>query len=889
MTAPGPESEVRPLDRFLCRWADAARRRAILTLVLVTIATVGLGFYAVSHLSFNVDPNSFFSQDLRFQHAIRKFEQYFPVLTNSLLVVVDGETPEITRAAAEQLVAALDEQRELFRRAFQPGEDRFFERYGLLYGSLEDLDDFADHLALMQPVLGELARDMSLPTLTRVIQLGLEQEDSGTTGVEGWRSVLGHLRTAMDSVRLGDERALSWESVLIAGSGYEPLTRSVVVADPILDLERVLAAERAFDAVRATAEHLGLTPEQGVRVRITGYPAINHEEMIGLASDTAVAGTASFLLVILVLARAFRSWRLVLGAAITLIIGLVWAAAFAGATVGELNPMSICFGVLVIGLGIDFMIHLGMHLLDHILDGETIEAAVVGSVADTGRALVLCAGTTSVGFLAFVPTDFRGISDLGLAAVGGMLAILFLTLTLFPALISLLVNPMACARLHRHGGGRGIHLPRLPNPTAVVAIAALAALAALPLLPRVDLETNVISIRNQKTESVQTFRDLLESQRTTPWFLDALVPTLEQAVELAADMRKLPQVDLAYTLADFAPEQQQEKIAILQDVEMMLGLPATVARAPKSVVAQRAALKEFADFLESRPLANDSPLAPDIAALHRSLAEFLEATAGEPDGSSTGELADIILEPLPGQIERLMANLEVEPISREDLPPTMIERMLSEDGQARIQVYPSGDLWSHDVMVDFVESIRPIWGEITGLPVNLVESARATWHSLRSALIGSAIAIGLLLLSLWRSISDTAIVLGPLLLAVLLCQAATVVLPIPFNFGNVIVLPLLLGIGVDSGIHLVQRANSLGADSMALMGSTTARAVFFSALTTVASFGSLAVSAHLGVSSLGLLLVVGMILTLLANLVILPALLTLMAKRRAGRGQPGRS
>jgi hypothetical protein len=725
---------------------------------------------------------------------------------------------------------------------------------------------------------------MSLPTLTRVIQLGLEHEDADTTGVAGWRSVLGHLRTAMDSVRLGDGRALSWESVLITGSGYEPSTRSVIVADPILDLERVLAAERGIEAVRAAAERLGLTPEQGVSVRITGYPAINHEEMIGLANDTAVAGTVSLLLVILVLALAFRSWRLVLGAAITLIIGVIWAAAFAGATVGELNPMSICFGVLVIGLGIDFMIHLGMHLVDHVVEGEAIEAAVVGSVADTGRALVLCAATTSVGFLAFVPTDFRGISDLGLAAVGGMLAILFLNLTLFPALISLLMNPIACARLHRRGRARGIRLPRLPNPVGVVAIAALAALAALPLVQRVDLETNVISIRNQGTESVQAFRDLLDSQRTTPWFLDALVPSLDRAVELVAEIRKLPQVDLAYTLADFVPEQQEEKVEILWDVQTMLGLPATVTRAPKSVEAQRAALRKLADFLESEPLADGSPLAPDLAALHRSLAKFLDATAGQPDGASTRQLADIVLEPLPGQIERLIANLEVEPIGREDLPATMVERMLSADGQARVQVYPSGDLWSHDVMVDFVESIRPIWGEITGLPVNLVESARATWQSLRLALFAAAIAISLLLLALWRSISDTAIVLGPLLLAVLLCQVATVVLPISFNFGTVIVLPLLLGIGVDSGIHLVQRAKSLGADPVALMASTTARAVFFSVLTTVASFGSLAISAHEGVSSLGELLVVGMILTLLANLVVLPSLLTLVAKRRARRG-----
>ena len=873
----------RPLNRFLSHWLHAVQNHVRIVLAGVALLTFFFGHYAATHLRFNVDPNSFFSEDLRFQRAIRDFERHFPVLTNSFLVVVDGETPELTRAASELLVEDLDAQRDVFYRAFQPGEDRFFAKYGLLYGSVEELDEFADRMATLQPVLGKLARDPTLPVLASVIQIGLEQDDAATDGIEGWEAVLEHLWDAADSVRLGAGGALSWETVLLAGSGLEPMTRSVVVADPILDVDVVLAAERPLEAARESVLRLHLTPENGVTVRITGYPAINHDEMIGLLNDTSTAGALSFVLVMVVLAAAFRSARLVLAAAITLLVGLIWAAAFAALAVTELNPLSISCGVLIIGLGIDFMIHLGMHFADHVAEGLDAWPALERAVNDVGSPLVLCAATTSVGFLAFVPTEFIGVSELGLTAFGGIVAMLLLTITLMPALIGLLMTPAACKNLARRGPARALRLPR-PRPGVVIGAALVLFLVSLALIPQVDLDTNVISFRNQRNESVKTFKDLLTARETTPWYLDALVPSLDQADELAVRMRDLPEVDRVLTLSDFVPEEQEEKLEILQDVSLTLGLPRSIERHRASPEAQLAALKTLRDFLATDPVGRDTRLSRSVEHLRRALSQFIDAVEREGRPQSVALLADLILDPLPAQLERLSQNLEVTAISRDDLPATLVSRMLSPDGHARIQVYPRGDLWNHSVMVTFVESIRPIWGEITGLPVNLVESARATWSSLREALAWATLAITLLLLALWRSPSRIALVLGPLALAVLLTQAATVVLPLSFNFVNVVVLPLLIGIGVDSGIHLVEQADDSGTTSALLLESTTARAVLFSALTTIASFGTLMICGHRGVASLGALLVVGMIFTLAANLILLPALLSLREGRKTRSG-----
>jgi predicted RND superfamily exporter protein len=181
----------------------------------------------------------------------------------------------------------------------------------------------------------------------------------------------------------------------------------------------------------------------------------------------------------------------------------------------------------------------------------------------------------------------------------------------------------------------------------------------------------------------------------------------------------------------------------------------------------------------------------------------------------------------------------------------------------------------------FVDDTRTVWEEVTGLPVNLVDSARATVTSLIEAMVIAAIAIPLLLLVVWRKPLQMLLVMGPLLLAAALTFVATWVLGIPFNFGNIIVLPLLLGVGVDSSVHLVQRSSHAGGGAHELLGSTTAQGVFYSAITTIASFGSLALAGHGGIASLGRLLVVGMLLSLICTLVVLPALLTLTQRRTA--------
>ena len=219
--------------------------------------------------------------------------------------------------------------------------------------------------------------------------------------------------------------------------------------------------------------------------------------------------------------------------------------------------------------------------------------------------------------------------------------------------------------------------------------------------------------------------------------------------------------------------------------------------------------------------------------------------------------------------------------TRDDLPAHIVRRWVAADGTHRLQVFAKDDLRDRKALERFVESVRTAVADVSGSPVSMLESGRAVAGAFRSALLVAVLATALVLFSLLRNLHDVAFVLGPLLLAGLLTCATMVLLGVPFNFANVIALPLLLGVGVDNGIHMVDRARHGGTPASANpLRTSTGRAVVFSTLTTSCSFGQLALSAHPGTASMGLLLSTGMGWTLLCTLLVIPALLTWSQRRQ---------
>ncbi len=867
------------IGELLARWFQwiAPRSRAIVAGVLGL--TLVLAVFAARNLGVNSDNVRLLADDVPSQIVLNEFAELFPILNNSLLVVVEGENQEQLREATAALADRLREQTESFSNVYIPGGGDFFERNLLLYRDAEELEAFGEQIARMQPILAELERDPSLANLAPMIRQGLEEFESG--GDAGnWISILDQIGKATVAVHDVYPIAISWEQIMLRGSAFDPVQRQVIVLEPELDFESILPAGGAIAAIRNTADELELGIESGIRIRITGNPALNHEEMIGIAWDIGVAGIFCFLLVAVVLYFAFRSVHLTLASLVTLLIGLIWTTAFAAASVGGLTLISIAFAVLFIGLGVDFAIHLGLRYASLRRHGQSHIEALAESARDVGSSIVICTLTTATGFFVFVPTDYRGVAELGMISGTGMLIILLQTVTLFPALISsyLPISAEAASHPNAHfGAGFSRFLER--HSRSVIAVGATLGIGALLIAPRVEFDPDVVKLRNPDTESVQAFEDLLdENDASSPWFANVLAPDLETAEEWKARFQELDAVGEVLTLRSYVPEDQDTKREILEDTAMLLFNPALdrPSETPRrSLDEQLTALRDLRDALASPELAQGaSALAHSIAELHRKLTDFFERA--EQQGSAPADLQQLewsLVAGFPAVMKRLRRSLDPDDVTLDSLPEELVTRMLARDGRARVQIFPKNNLSEGDALEEFVATVYEVSPRATGLAVNMVEFGHTTVASLVQALASALAAITLLLWILWRRIRPVLLVLTPLLIAAATTVAAMVLLGLSFNFINVIVIPLLLGIGVDSAIHLVHRATAVETQPEGLLGTTTARAVFYSAITTIASFGSLSFSSHRGMSSLGSILVVGLILTLAANLVGLPAIL----------------
>jgi hopanoid biosynthesis associated RND transporter like protein HpnN len=869
------------LGSALARLVAAVQRRPLWVISGYVIAAILSVVYAVEHLGIRGDTEALFRSDIPFRVAEARYHAAFPTQVENIFVVVDGLTPERASAAAEELAARLRQNERDFHNVFLPGGGEFFERNAFLYLDTDELQDLADRLAEAQPYLAELSRDGSLQGLASILARGARAVREGD--VEGKQLGAMYERTAEAFAALRERRPyqLSWAEVLASRDfGGDP-RRRVLMVQPVLDVNDLQPARAAIVSVRKAATELGLDESSGVQVRITGDSALSYEEMEVVKSQAAVSGIASFVLVGVLLAAGLRSKRMVAATLLTLVFGMVLTVGFTAVAVGHYNMISACFAVLYIGLGVEFAIHLLMRYQEMLTEGLGAESALSESVRDVGPSLVVSATTTAIGFFAFVPTEFVGVAELGVISGAGTLIGAFSTLTLLPALIAFWSRRELGSM--RFGNAvwttRVIDLP-VKYPRAVRFAALALALASVLVLPRARFDNNPLNVRDPGSESVRALSDLLERGTTSPWSLNALAPDLEAAHALAERLRDVPEVGRVLTVSDFVPEDQDEKLGIIEDVALFLGPITTddgVQASDADTQTRRQALHHLA--LEVRRLMREMPaeVVPGAERLAQELDAYLAALpAGGAADPSLDALEDSLVGGLPEQLRVLDAALTAGHVTLENLPETLLAQMIGENGSIRVQIFPSGNLADHASLAGFVDAVDAALPEVelAGSAVEIVESGRTVVRSLQQALLLALGAITVLLLLLWRGrLTETALVLTPLGLAAIFTAATATLCGIPFNFADVIVLPLLLGMGVDSGVHLVHRARATGELGIQLLGTSTARAVAYSAINTVASFGTLGFSTHRGLATLGQLLTMGVAYTMLTTLVVLPALI----------------
>ena len=869
-------SDRGPVAGALGRWVAAVGRRPVAVL-LGALGLTALALVAVAErLGIDTDTTDMLSPELPFRVNSRAMDEAFPQLSDNLLVVVDGDTPDQADDGARELAARLRAEPTLFRSVFDPRGDPFFRRNGLLYRDVDDLARLADRLAEAQPFLGSLAKDPSLRGFADVLVPAIESAADGEGPPVALAPALDAVAAVAEAQAAGRYRVLSWRTLTTDDDGDGAPHRRFLVAQPILDFASLSPAGEAMAAVRRMAEEAGLTADRGVRVRLTGSAALAAEELQSVKEGLGVAGVLSLTLVVGLLAIGLKGFRLVAAVLAALAMGLAWTAGFAALAVGDLNLISVAFAVLFIGLSVDFGIHFVLRYRESVDRGvpgpEALEAASTG----VGGALVLCASAAAIGFLAFLPTDYVGLAELGLIAGGGMAIALVANLTVVPAMLSLL--PPAPRPTGGGGGPGSVVLPWVRDHGRSIAVAALAVCLGAAVLARdVRFDFDPLNLKDPRTESVATLLELMADGDRAPYGLTVLAADLGDARSLAARLEALDEVAQAVTIADYVPGDQAEKLAMVEDMAFFLApsLAGATTAAPPDAEARAAAVGRLRTALD-RLSGGAGGRSAERRAADR-LARALDALAVDPD--ALGVLEGRLLRTLPRRLEDLRLSLTAGPVALADLPRDLVAGQVAADGRTKVEIAPAESLHrDRDAQRRFVEAVRTPAPGATGTPVTILAAGEAVVAAFGEAATTAVIAIAVLVALVTRSRRDSVLVFAPLVAAALLTLAVAAAFGLSFNFANVIVLPLLFGLGVANGIHLVFRERQSARDGEAL-GTSTPRAVVFSALTTIGSFASIGLSSHPGTASMGVLLTIAIGSTLLCTLTVLPALMTLWPRR----------
>jgi uncharacterized protein len=850
------------MGAIAARIVDACRRHALAVAAFYLALAVVAGFYAATHLSLDTDLGKLISSDQPWRQQEQALDKAFPQNSDLLAIVIDGATPDEASDATAALAERLGQRPDLFKTIRIPGGGDFFARNGLLFMPKEELQNFLDQLIGAQPLLATLASDPSLSGVFGTLDLLAQGAEHGEVPASDLDGPFNAISAAIEAALAGKYEPLSWQT-LLSGRNADPRElRHFILVQPVLDYEALQPGERASRVIRAQANSLGLTPDRGVRVRITGEVALSDAQLSALSEGATFSAVLSISLLCLWLLLGLQSLRLV-GAIIgTLITGLVITAGFAAVAVGALNPISVAFAVLFVGIAVDFGIQFSVRYRDERFRIDDLTEALRRTGRGIGGPLGVAAMATAVGFLAFVPTDYTGVSDLGKIAGVGMLIALALNLTLLPAL---LVLSRTGGEARPVGFRRAAPIDRflLANRRLVIIAGAVLTLAAAATLPWLRFDFNPLNLQSRSAEAVSTLFDLMGDPNSTPYTIEILEPSVAQAGAVAKKLEGLSDVGQVVTVDTFIPEDQDAKLAAIQDARTLLApslYPATI-RPPSTDAAMLAATETFAKDVKPLAAKGDQAAARLSHALDAAVARGASVLPAMIQNLSSNAAR---------RLDELRQSLNPEKVALANLPADLKDDWVASDGRARVEVFPKGDMRDNNQLAQFVAAVRSIAPDATGTPVTIQESAATVTRAFSTAGVIALIAIATLLLIVLRRIGDVVMVLAPLLLAGLLTLATGVLLDLPLNYANIIALPLLLGIGVSFDIYFVMRWRAGGGD---LLQSSTARAILFSALTTGTAFGSLALSNHPGTADMGKLLTLALIFTLLCTFVLLPALL----------------
>jgi uncharacterized protein len=854
------------LQKAIITTVDFCTRFATQVIAVALLLGVVGGIYAARHFAIDADVNKLISFDLPWRQREVAFDKLFPPKEETILAVIDAPTSELATQATAALIEKLAGQKNLFTTIIEAGGGPFFEKNGLLFLPPDEVATTTKKLGQAKPMLQALAQDSNLRGLTTALNYGLIGARMNQYTLDDLSGTLNMVSDTLDEVIAGRPASFSWRAML---NGRPPDTterRRFVEIRPVLDYSSLTPGQAATDAIRKAAADVGFDSQYRAKLRLTGPVPIADEEYATLNEGAFVNTTVTIVVVLTILWLALRSPRIILAVFVSLIVGLSITAAIGLALVGALNLISVAFAVLFIGLGVDFGIQFSVRYRAERHEVDDLHQSLVNTARAVGAPLTLAATATAAGFLSFLPTDYKGLSELGLLAGLGMIIAFITSVTLIPSLLTWLRPPGEPAEMgFKSLAPVDLFMERRRIP--VIVGTALVVAAGLPLLYWVQFDFNPLNLRSAKVESVATFLELKSDPAIGANSIYLLEANKETARASVAKLGKVPEVSLVRTIEDFVPADQEPKLAAIRQLATVLNpvLKPDPNKTPPTDADNVAALKAAVDGLEK---AAGTQTGRGAAAAKRLAGDLAKLAAGDEALRARAHAA--MIPSLNTALDSLRNYLLAQPVTLETLPAEIANEWVTKDGRFKVEILPKGDPNDNETLRQFARAVQAVEPNGIGGPISILESGRTVVRAFIEAGFWALASITILLWIVLRRFGDVLLTLIPLLLAGVVTMELMVLLEMKLNFANIIALPLLLGVGVAFKIYYIM---AWRAGQTNLLQSSLTRAVLFSACTTATAFGSLWLSSHPGTSSMGKLMALALVTTMCAAVLFQPVLM----------------
>jgi hopanoid biosynthesis associated RND transporter like protein HpnN len=876
---------------------------------------------AVNRLEYHTQRNDLLSADKPCQKRWQKYLDAFGD-DDDMVVVVEGNDRARMAAALEAVAERVRAKPDLFDRVFYRTDLRPIHDRAILFLTAEQVEGVRDRVERMGPLLGSLApmswSMLSAQSLHSRAAVALEAKSSGRPLTPGDEDLLAQLPAVASAAAaaLRDpaayrnpwavagppsadrdaEKHLTEPQYFITPDG----TLAMLVCRPKKAGQSFTPAKEAGDAMRVSLDDV--RPHfPDLKLGLTGLPVLENDEMVLSDVDSERASWMALLGVAVLYFAVYRGFRFPLLTVASLVAGTVWALGWATVTVGHLNILSSTFAVMLIGMG-DYGVLWVARYDEGRKKGLSIDDAMRHTAEHAGPSILTAAATTALAFFATMLADFKAVAELGWIAGWGVFFCAISCLTLMPAALTIVER----MRERRAGGVsplisrtiRGLTPPARPDilpfpappsawlpglaarPRVVLAAGAVLLLGLGVFAARLRYDHNLLNLQPRGLESVTWEHKLIEKAAGATWDALSIAATREEALALKARYEALPGVGRVVEVASLVPADQGQKLAAVRVIHAKLSaLPPAeklLPPLPTNAPALRAAAERVAR------LAGNTPLSPAVSDLLRAVdslpADLATARLREFDRRLSADLA--------ADLHHLKAVSRPAPITMADLPHDLRERYVGADGQYLVRAFAMESLWDYDALQRFTAAAATVDPEATGKAFRTLEGLRQMRRGFEWAGVYALVAIVAVLLLDFRRFADLLLGLFPLGVGVVLTLGVMGLCGVAMNPANMIALPLIVGVGVDNGVHVLHDYRSRPAGVPYRLGSAVGRGVFIAALTTILGFATLMIARHQGMASLGLALTLGVTFCMIAALVLLPALLRVLDERKQKAAEP---